>query len=341
MGFDDPPPQVNPIQDPAPDEGLVAESPAMRSLVSLAFRIARVETTVLITGESGTGKERIAGLIHRASQRSGGPFLAVNCGAIPETLLESELFGHARGAFTGALTDRTGIFEAANGGSLLLDEISEVPPAQQVKLLRVLQEREVRRVGECRSRPIDVRVLAATNADLAREVREGRFRTDLFYRLDVVELKVPALRERREDILPLARRLLADAARRQGSPAALLGTALEQELLRHPWPGNVRELENAMERAAALAEGSLVGSLPLTSRREAPALPPGRVRTLAEWERDYILAVLEANEGNQTLTALQLGIGTATLYRKLKAYGRVRPRPAPIRNQAPPHSLSG
>lgn len=339
MGFEDPPVPDPSRPDPGAGGNLVVESRAMRGLVDLALRIAQVETTVLITGESGSGKECVARLVHRASRRSAGPFLAVNCGAITETLLESELFGHARGSFTGALADRTGIFEAANGGTLLLDEVSEVPPAQQVKLLRVLQEREVRRVGECRVRPIDVRVLAATNADLAREVREGRFRKDLFYRLNVVELRVPALRERREDILPLARRLLADAARRQGSPAAALDPCLEEELLRHPWPGNVRELENAMERAAALAEGSLVRGLPLEARPGAPPLPGGRARTLAEVERDYILAVLDANGGNQTRTALQLDIGSATLYRKLKAYGRVRPRFTPLR--ARPRSLSG
>jgi two-component system response regulator HydG len=181
----------------------------MRQLVDLARRVAKVDSTVLITGESGSGKERIARLVHEESTRAAGPFIAVNCGAITETLLESELFGHARGAFTGATSDRPGLFEAANGGTLLLDEVGEVSPGMQVKLLRALQEREIRRVGENKSRRVDVRVVAATNRDLAHGVAGGTFRQDLYYRLKVVELHVPPLRERRDDILPLARVLLA------------------------------------------------------------------------------------------------------------------------------------
>ena len=189
--------------------GIVARSQAMRTLVDLATRIARVDSTVLITGESGAGKERIARLVHEESTRAAGPFIAVNCGAITETLLESELFGHARGAFTGASQDRPGLFEAANGGTLLLDEVGEVSPAMQVKLLRAIQEREIRRVGENRSRKVDVRIAAATNRDLSQAVADGAFRQDLYYRLKVVELRVPPLRERRDDVLPLARVLLA------------------------------------------------------------------------------------------------------------------------------------
>jgi len=267
----------------------------------------------------------VARLVHGASRRAAGPFIPVNCGAITETLLESELFGHARGAFTGAVADRPGLFEAAGGGTILLDEVGEISPAMQVKLLRVLQEREVRRVGENRSRPVDVRVLAATNADLTEAMGQGRFRRDLFYRLNVVELRVPPLRERREDILPLARALLAEAAARLRCPVKALAPALEAQLLAYPWPGNVRELENAMERAVALADRALLDTLPIQARAAAPA----PVRPLADVEREHILAVLDANGGNQGLTAQLLGIGTATLYRKLKQYGRVRARLRP------------
>jgi DNA-binding NtrC family response regulator len=312
---------------------LVARSPAMARLIELALRVARVDSTVLISGESGTGKERVARLVHAASVRSLGPFLAVNCGAIPETLLESELFGHARGAFTGALQDRPGLFEAANGGTLLLDEVGDVSPAMQVKLLRVLQEREVRRVGESASRPIDVRLLAATNRDLAREMAQGRFRMDLFYRLHVVELAVPPLRERREDILPLARVLLVEAAARLGRPVAAISEPAARQLLRYPWPGNVRELENAMERAVILARGSraepedLPGEVQLT----APAPAAAAVKPLAEVERECILAALAGNAGNQARTARQLGIGISTLYRKLRSYERAGALPMPLR----------
>jgi two-component system response regulator HydG len=196
--------------------GIIAKSPKMRRVVELAQRVAKVDATVLITGESGVGKERIARLIHDESTRAAGPFIAVNCGAITETLFESELFGHKRGAFTDAASDRQGLFETANHGTLLLDEIGEISPNMQVKLLRVLQEREIRRVGESKSRPVDVRVLAATNRDLSHGVADGVFRQDLYYRLKVVELPVPPLRDRRDDILPLARVLLADAAVRMG-----------------------------------------------------------------------------------------------------------------------------
>jgi len=286
---------------PGVDEplGIVAKSSAMRQVVDLARRVARVDSTVLITGESGSGKERIARLLHDQSTRAAGPFIAVNCGAITETLLESELFGHARGAFTG----------------------------MQVKLLRTLQEREIRRVGENTSRHVDVRVVAATNRDLAHGVAGGAFRQDLYYRLKVVELHVPALRERRDDILPLARVLLADAALRMKRKISGLTPGAADQLLRYEWPGNVRELENAMERAVALAGGSRVelDDLPEEIRRAfpTPVATRGTVRPLDEVEKDYILAALELNGGNQTHTATQLRIGAATLYRKLKGYGLI------------------
>jgi transcriptional regulator with PAS, ATPase and Fis domain len=307
--------------------GIVAKSPPMRQLVDLARRVAQVDSTVLITGESGSGKERIARLVHEQSTRAAGPFIAVNCGAITETLLEGELFGHARGAFTGATQDRPGLFEAANSGTLLLDEVGEVSPGMQVKLLRALQEREIRRVGENKNRKVDVRILAATNRDLAHGVAGGAFRQDLYYRLKVVELQVPALRQRRDDMLPLARVLLADAALRMKRKIAGIAPAAVDQLLRYEWPGNVRELENAMERAVALARGSRVEleDLPEEVRRAVPgpAAHHGTVRPLEEIEKEYILAALELNGGNQTHTAEQLKIGSATLYRKLKSYGSI------------------
>ncbi len=310
--------------EPEAPSGIVARSQGMRGVLDLARRVAPVDSTVLITGESGVGKERVARLIHEQSPRASGPFLAINCASLSETLLESELFGHARGAFTGAVRDRPGLLEAASGGTLFLDEVGEMPLSVQVKLLRALQERQIRRVGENRDRPIRVRVLAATHRELAREVEAGRFRKDLYYRLRVVELGIPPLRARREDILPLARWLLADAARRMGRTAPTLTPRAADQLARHDWPGNVRELENAMERAVALARGRRVDleDLPEEVRGALPTpVVSGGVRTLEALERDYILAALTHNGGNQTVTARQLGIGAATLYRKLKQYG--------------------
>jgi DNA-binding NtrC family response regulator len=304
--------------------GIVARSRAMIQLVNLARRVAKVDSTILITGESGSGKERVARLVHEESTRAAGPFIAVNCGAITETLLESELFGHARGAFTGASQDRPGLFEAAHKGTLLLDEIGEISPAMQVKLLRAIQEREVRRVGENQSRKVDVRILAATNRDLAQGVATATFRQDLYYRLKVVELHVPPLRERREDILPLARTLLAGAAVWMNRKISGFAPGVADQLVRYGWPGNVRELENAMERAGALASRHRVEleDLPEEIRVAAPRpVPsPGQVLSLEAMEQEYILAALALNGGNQTRTAQQLKIGAATLYRKLKSY---------------------
>jgi two-component system, NtrC family, response regulator HydG len=310
--------------------GIVAKSTTMQQLLELTRRVAQVNSTVVITGESGSGKERIARLLHEESPRANGPFVAVSCGAITETLLESELFGHARGAFTGATHDRPGLFEAANGGTLLLDEVGEVSPGMQVKLLRALQEREIRRVGENKNRRIDVRVVAATNRDLAVAVADGTFRQDLYYRLRVVELRLPSLRERRSDILPLARVLLGEAALRMKRKVSELSPRAADQLLRYPWPGNVRELENAMERAVALAQGSRVELEDLPEEVRAATPTPmaavGTVRPLRDIEKEYILSSLDANGGNQTHTAAQLHIGAATLYRKLKSYGLVADR---------------
>ena len=318
---------VSVVREVVEPVGIVAKSQQMQQVVDLAQRVAKVDATVLITGESGVGKERIARLVHEESTRAVGPFVAVNCGAITETLLESELFGHKRGAFTGATSDRPGLFEAANRGTLLLDEIGDVSPGMQVKLLRVLQEREIRRIGENENRPVDVRVLAATNRDLAHGVAEDTLRPDLYYRLKVVELHVPALRNRRDDILPLARLLLKDVAKQMGRKISSLTPRAADQLLRYDWPGNVRELENAMERAVALARGSRVdfGDLPEEVRQAfpKPVVGEGKVQSLSDVEKEYILAVLQLNDGNQTLTAKQLGIGSATLYRKLKKYGTI------------------
>jgi transcriptional regulator with PAS, ATPase and Fis domain len=333
------------VEDVSPG-GLVARSPQMRAVVDLARRAAKVDTTVLVTGESGVGKERVAQLIHESSPRTGGPLLAVNCGAISETLIESELFGHARGAFTGASHERVGLFEAAQGGTLFLDEVGELPPATQVKLLRVLQERQVRRVGENRSHPIDVRVVAATNRDLIAEVAAGRFREDLLYRLKVVELTVPPLRTRPADILPLARFLVVRISERLECPAKGIDAAAADALVRYGWPGNVRELENALERAVVVAQGDAIAleDLPREVRSGEPPLPRavggpaptageaggrGGRGPLADVERRHILAVLEANQGNRAAAAAELGIGIATLYRRLKAYRSADADPQP------------
>jgi two-component system, NtrC family, response regulator HydG len=307
-------------EDPA---DLMARSPDMRKLMELAKTIAAIDSTVLITGESGTGKERMARYVHDHSAKLAGPFIAVNCGAITETLLESELFGHARGAFTGAGSDRAGLFEAANGGTLFLDEVGEISLPMQVKLLRALQEREIRRVGENKSRPINVRIVSATNKSLKTEIAEKRFREDLYYRLNVVELVVPPLRGRREDILPLARLLLAEAAIHMKREVDGLTAAAAEQLLSYLWPGNVRELANAMERAVAVAKGKRVDveDLPPEVRLVLPLVSDkGVPRFLKDVEKDCILGALEKTEGNRRKAAELMGMGVATLYRKLKAY---------------------
>ncbi|MFZ5441556.1 MAG: sigma 54-interacting transcriptional regulator [Myxococcota bacterium] len=305
------------------EAGLVTRSEVMRTVLAQARKVASVDTTVLLLGESGVGKERIARLIHDSSARQTGPFVAINCAAVPESLLESELFGHARGSFTGATSDRAGLFEAARGGTLLLDEVGELPLPMQSKLLRVLQEREVRRVGENKTRSIDVRVLAATHRELAAEVKAGRFREDLYFRLRVIELRVPALRERTDDILPLARQALAAAAAREKLPLKELSSEASRAVLAHPWPGNVRELLNAMERALVLAPGKrieLSDLPPEVARPPAQAVSVGEGQTLADIEREVILSTLARERGSRARTAQRLGIGQATLFRKLKQY---------------------
>jgi len=299
------------------------KSLALRRVLEMSERVARFDTSVLITGETGVGKEVLARHMHESSRRAKGPFVAVNCGALPETLLESELFGHKAGAFTGAIRDRAGLFEAAGGGTIFLDEIGDVSPAVQVKILRVLQEHEVLRVGETAPRKVDVRVIAATNRHLDEEIHDGRFREDLLYRLKVVEIEVPPLRERREDILPLARHITVRLSRKLDLPGLRLDPASIDVLLNYPWPGNVRELENAIERAAVVSPDGTVrpDTLPPEVRRhgvDAPAISVPATRTLAELELEYIRAVLESTGGNRSQAARILGISKSTLWRKLK-----------------------
>jgi two-component system response regulator HydG len=296
-------------------------SPAFTRVLELATRIAPFDSSVLITGESGVGKEVVARLIHNRSLRKQGPFLAINCGALPESLLDSELFGHKAGAFTGAISDHAGLFESAAGGTLFLDEIGEITHATQVKLLRVLQEREIRRVGENKNRPINVRVLAATNRDLAAAMTNGSFREDLYYRLRVVEVAIPPLRERRDDILPLARFFVERFRTKLKLPALQLSADSIPYLTGYPWPGNVRELENAIEHAAILSrDGRLTPDL-FPSTIVHPTAGPGRSAgkcSLEEVERNHIEDVLRQTEGNRSQAAEILGISTTTLWRKLK-----------------------
>jgi transcriptional regulator with PAS, ATPase and Fis domain len=293
--------------------------------------VAASDATVLIEGESGTGKELVARAIHAESARASHPFVGINCAALPETLLESELFGHVKGAFTGAVVAKKGLFEEASQGTLFLDEIGDTPPPIQAKLLRVLQEREIRRVGSTSPIRIDVRLLAATNRRLEELVREGRFREDFYYRLNVVALQIPPLRERREDIPLLAAHFLTRSAKRHGRPVPTLSPEAMALLFDHHWPGNVREMENAIERAVLLTETDTIfpGDLP-PSLRGAPAsgVSPEatlKPRRLEDVEREHILRTLDAHAWNQARAAEVLGIGRNTLWRKLKDYGVAPP----------------
>ncbi len=304
----------------------IGKSKRFLEVLKLAEQVAPTDSTVLIQGESGTGKEVIAKYIHNLSGRAEGPFLSINCGALPENLLESELFGHVKGSFTGAVRDKQGLFAAARGGSFFLDEVGEMPPSLQVKLLRVLQEREAIPVGAVEAIPVDVRIIAATNRDLEEEARRGRFRSDLFYRLNVICIHLPPLRERREDILLLVESFLQRlAAERQVEPKALSAEALDAVMV-YDWPGNVRELENALEHAWVLTRGNSIeaASLPerITRRRKEPLVAERSYPnpTLEVIERAYIMYVLQAEGGNKTRAAEVLGIDPSTLYRKLSRY---------------------
>ena len=303
---------------------LVARDPAMAAVVEQIRKVGPTDATVLLVGESGTGKEVVARRLHLESRRRDGPFVAVNCGALSETLLESEMFGHEKGAFTGAAAMRRGRFELADGGTLFLDEVAELKPSLQVKLLRVLQERRFERVGGTRTIEVDLRLIAATNRDLDAELRAGRFREDLYHRLAVFPLRLPALRERPLDIPVLAEELLAEIARRSGRPGLRLDEGALASLGAYPWPGNVRELANVLERAAILAEGEELTAADLgLGTRLAPGQPSGVLLdgTLKDLEKEAIRRVLAANGGHRKKTAAQLGIGLRTLYEKLKEYG--------------------
>jgi two-component system response regulator HydG len=306
---------------------IVAVSSSMKQVLRTIHKVAMSDATIIVEGESGTGKELMAKLIHHRSNRAASPFLAVNCGAMPETLLERELFGHVRGAFTGAHRDQKGLFEAAHGGTLLLDEVAETSAGFQVKLLRVLQERTIRRLGDTREVPVNVRIIAASNQNLADRVRRGEFRRDLFFRLHVIPVRLPPLRERREDILPLAESFLDRIANRLGRSAPRMTEAARALLLQHEWPGNVRELENVLERAVILSHGHVIDvkELLLDSGGESECAAGGPEEgvdlSLAEAERRHILRVLTRCGNNKRQAARVLQIGYNTLWRKLKAYG--------------------
>jgi DNA-binding NtrC family response regulator len=319
------------ISTPYEQGGLLGRSPVMIGLYKEIARVAPTRSTVLIVGESGTGKELVARSIHQHSTRSSGPFIAINCGALTETLLEAELFGHVRGAFTGAVGDRKGLWEEATGGTLFLDEVGETSAAFQVKLLRALQEGEIRRVGSSRSTQVDARVLAATNRNLEREVKTGKFREDLFYRLSVVTLRVPALSERRTDIPLLAERFLSVVLDREGHKQITLSEETVRTLVAYDWPGNVRELESAIEYAVLHARGNeivpddLPAKLQSDQVRSAARSPLSALfedlPALDELERRYLLYVLEVAGGNRTRAAEVLGIDRRTLYRMIERHG--------------------
>ena len=300
--------------------GLIGQSEAMRRIYEATAKAAQTSATVLITGESGTGKELVARAIHYGSTRASAPFVPINCGGIPESLLESELFGYVKGAFTGATESRAGFFQTADGGSIFLDEISETSLAMQVKLLRVLQDKEVCMVGDTRTRKVDVRILAATNKDLSGLVRKGLFRNDLFFRINVITITMPPLREREEDILLLTDHFASKYAHEMGLPKPRFSPKALEALTHYSWPGNVRELENAVQRFVVMSDGDLieVPDLPSLMRFSATS-KAGFTRTLAEVEAEYIRNVLSSVGGNKTRAAEILGIDRKTLREKLKA----------------------
>ncbi|HEV3311933.1 MAG TPA: sigma 54-interacting transcriptional regulator [Chloroflexota bacterium] len=299
----------------------VGQSPAWRDVLRRAIQVAATDTTTCLQGESGVGKEVVARFIHRASPRRGGPFVAINCAALPESLLESELFGFERGAFTGAHLAKPGQIELAAGGVLFLDEVTEMTPAAQAKCLRVLQEREFQRLGGLRPIRANVRVIAATNRDLHEAVAQGQFRLDLYYRLNVFDIRIPPLRERREDIVILARAFLEERARSSGGARVALTAAATDALLRHEWPGNVRELHNALERATIVCEDALIRPQDLS------LAPPPRVSVMVDSpelnvvERQAIERAMRNVSGNKARAARQLGISRTQLYIRLRKHG--------------------
>jgi DNA-binding NtrC family response regulator len=302
---------------------LVGASAQMTRVKELVAKVAATDSPVLIEGESGTGKELVAAAIHRLSGRSQGPFVPVNCGAIPGELVESEFFGHVRGAFSGAVSDTPGLFRSADGGTLFLDEVAELPPGLQAKLLRALQEREVRPVGSTRSHPVDVRIIAATNQNLEAAVRDGRLRPDLLYRLDVVRIAIPPLRDRKEDIPALVAHCLRQLNQRFGRDVREVAPEALAALRAYDFPGNVRELENLLERAYVLgaARRLTLADLPVLSPGGGATPPLGPLPTLAEAERDLIVRALRVHGGNKEQAARALGLSPRTLYRRLQEYG--------------------
>ncbi|MBI5247626.1 MAG: sigma-54-dependent Fis family transcriptional regulator [Elusimicrobia bacterium] len=311
------------VKDKYSFDGIVFSGPPMRKVLDLVQKVATTEATVLILGESGTGKELIARALHEKSSRRNGAFVAINCGALPEGLLESELFGHVRGAFTGADRNKRGLFEEANNGTLFLDEISETTPGLQVKLLRALQEGEIRRVGDNHPFKVSGRLLVATNKDLTRLVAEGKFREDLYYRLKVFPIELPALRERPEDILPLAEHFLRKAKKKLGGKAVKFSPEAADALRRYRWPGNVRELEHVVERVLIMSAGAAItaGDLPPEMQAAPAAGKRGSKATLEDAEKTHILQALDDCGGNQLEAAKRLGVARNTLWRKLKSYG--------------------
>jgi DNA-binding NtrC family response regulator len=311
-----------------PGSGMLGRSAAMRRIEEISARIRDVDSSVLLTGESGAGKEVVANFLHRNSTRASGPFVAVNCAALPLNLVESELFGHEKGAFTGADRRRVGRFELAQGGTIFLDEIAEVPVEIQVKLLRVLQERKIERLGGADPIDIDARVIAATQVDLEVAVAEGRFRADLFWRLNVIRIDVPPLRERPEDILFLARRFVATQAREMGRPVSGISAAAEARLLKLDYPGNVRELHNIVERAVALAAGPQIGERDLFAEWMPTPIPDSTLNLRASVELAERVAILRAlvhAGGALQLAAGHLGITRKNLWEKMRRYGIERP----------------
>jgi transcriptional regulator with PAS, ATPase and Fis domain len=309
---------------------IIGTSKAMNDVFRKVEKVAGTDISVLITGETGTGKELIAREIHKRSPRAKGAFVTINCGAIPENLLESELFGHVRGAFTGAVNTRMGRFQAAHGGTIFLDEIGEMPPQLQVKILRALQEKQVTKVGENRADNVDIRVVAATNKVLEEEIKKGTFREDLYYRLNVVTLKLPALRERGEDIGVIAKFFLARYAREFNSRARGFTPTATVAMKKYGWPGNVRELENRIKKAVVLADKALVGADDMDLRPEnlEPIMPLAQAKE--EFQKRYINEILDRNSGNRTKTAKDLGVDPRTVFRhleKLEAERAGRPLP--------------
>jgi DNA-binding NtrC family response regulator len=309
-------------QRPAAFPSIIGASDAVQKVFSIMEKVIPSKTNILITGESGTGKGLVAQAIHESGPRKDKPFISINCGAIPENLLESELFGHKRGAFTSAVDDKKGLITMANGGTLFLDEIGELPSALQVKLLHVIQTKELTPVGDTRMITVDVRVIAATNADLMQRVKEGRFREDLFYRLNVIEIRMPSLRERRDDILLIIKHYLDIFSRESGKDLRDVDYEAMQALLVYDWPGNVRELRNTLERAVVLAEGDVITIHDLPDKFRTLDIEGVSTSSLRQaldtFERDYIRRSLGENKGNKEATATKLGIDLATLYRKLK-----------------------